>query len=106
VRPGEEAAFRAAAANTASRLALIPQPAPLGYGHAIKGARQFAGERPFLHLIGDHAYVSELTSGDSPSRCAQQLGAVAEAENCALAADCESLLRLLGYTAEVEITAA
>ena len=41
------------------------------------------GDRPFLHLVGDHVYVSELTNGDSLSHCAQQLVAVAEAESCA-----------------------
>ncbi len=86
VRPGEETAFRAAAGTTASRLELIPQPEPLGYGHAIKCARKFVGDRPFLHLVGDHVYVSDMTGGDSPRRCAQQLVAVAEAENCAVSA--------------------
>lgn len=86
VRPGDEAAFRAAAGNTASRLELIPQPAPLGYGHAIKCARGFVSDRPFLHLVGDHVYVSDMAGGDSPRRCAQQLVAVAEAENCAVSA--------------------
>ena len=73
-RPGDQAAFHAAAGSTALRLDLIPQPASFGYGHAIK--------------------------------CVRQLVADAEVENCAVSADCESLLRRLGYTAKVEITAA
>jgi UTP--glucose-1-phosphate uridylyltransferase len=85
VRPGDEAAFRAAAGSAASRLELIPQPAPLGYGHAIKCGRAFVGDEPFLHLVGDHLYVSEA-GGENPQRCASQLVAVAAAENCAVSA--------------------
>jgi UTP--glucose-1-phosphate uridylyltransferase len=85
VRPGEEAAFRTAAGTSASRLELIPQPEPLGYGHAIQCGRSFAADEPVLHLVGDHLYVSE-DAGAAPRRCAQQLVAVAEAENCAVSA--------------------
>jgi UTP--glucose-1-phosphate uridylyltransferase len=81
VRPGDEAAFRAAAGNAASRLELIPQAEPRGYGHALKTARGFVGDEPFLHLVGDHLYVSE-----AGTRCAAQLVAVAEAESCAVSA--------------------
>jgi UTP--glucose-1-phosphate uridylyltransferase len=81
VRPDDEAAFRTAAGDGPSRLELIPQPAPLGYGHAIQCARGFVGDEPFLHFVSDHLHVS-----DSDRRCAQQLVAVAEAENCAVSA--------------------
>jgi UTP--glucose-1-phosphate uridylyltransferase len=81
VRPGEEAAFRAAAGSTASRLELIPQPEPLGYGNAVSVARDFIDDEPFLHFVGDHLYVS-----DTDRRCGQQLVAVAEAEQCSVSA--------------------
>ena len=81
VRPGEEAAFRAAAGRAPSRLELIPQAEPLGYGHAVKTSRSFVGDEPFLHFVGDHLYVSS-----SGQRCAAQLVAVAEQENCAVSA--------------------
>lgn len=81
VRPGDEAAFRAAAGDGASRLELIPQHEPQGYGHAIRSARSFLADEPFLHLVGDHLPVS-----DAPARCAAQLVAVAEAEDCAVSA--------------------
>lgn len=81
VRPGDEAAFRAAAGDGASRLELIPQPEPRGYGHAIRCARSFLADEPFLHLVGDHLPVS-----DAAGRCAEQLVAVAEAEDCAVSA--------------------
>ena len=81
VRPGDEAAFRAAAGTAASRLELIPQPEPLGYGNAIRTARRFIDGEAFLHFVGDHLYVS-----DADRRCGQQLVAVAEAEQCSVSA--------------------
>jgi UTP--glucose-1-phosphate uridylyltransferase len=81
VRPGDEALFGAAAGKSPTRLELIPQPEPLGYGHAVCCAHRFVGDEPFLHFVGDHLYVS-----DSSLRCAQQLVAVAEAEECAVSA--------------------
>jgi UTP--glucose-1-phosphate uridylyltransferase len=81
VRPGDEAAFRAAAGSAASRLELIAQPEPLGYGNAVSVARDFIDDEPFLHCVGDHLYVS-----DSDRRCGQQLVAVAEAEQCSVSA--------------------
>ena len=81
VRPGDEAAFRAAAGSAASRLELIPQPEPLGYGNAVSVARDFIDDEPFLHFVGDHLYVS-----DSDRRCGQQLVAVAEVEQCSVSA--------------------
>jgi UTP--glucose-1-phosphate uridylyltransferase len=81
VRPGDESAFRAAAGGAASRLELLPQAEPLGYGNAIQTAREFVGDEPFLHFVGDHLYVS-----DADTRCAQQLVAIAEVEDCAVSA--------------------
>ena len=81
VRPGDEAAFRAAAGLAASRLELIPQSEPLGYGNAVSVARDFIDDEPFLHFVGDHLYVSDIDR-----RCGQQLVAVAEAEACSVSA--------------------
>jgi UTP--glucose-1-phosphate uridylyltransferase len=81
VRPGDEAAFRVAAGSVASRLELIPQPEPLGYGNAVSVARDYLDDEPFLHCVGDHLSVS-----DSDRRCGQQLVAVAEAEQCSVSA--------------------
>jgi UTP--glucose-1-phosphate uridylyltransferase len=105
VRPGDEAAFRAAAGGSPSRLELIPQQEPRGYGHAIKSGRRFLADEPFLHLVGDHLAVSDLAVGNlatsdvgggeaaardhgggASRRCAEQLVAVAEAEACAVSA--------------------
>ena len=81
VCPGDQAAYQAAAGDQASRLQFVVQLQPLGYGHAVWCAREFAGAAPFLLLVGDHLYVS-----GSPKRCAQQVVEAASAENCAVSA--------------------
>jgi UTP--glucose-1-phosphate uridylyltransferase len=81
IGPGDQAAFAAAAGAHARRLQFIGQSAPLGYGHAVGCARDFAGNAPFLLLVGDHLYLS----GGS-KRCAQQLVEIAAAENCSVSA--------------------
>jgi UTP--glucose-1-phosphate uridylyltransferase len=88
IRPGDEAAFREAAGSAASRLELIPQPTPAGYGDALCQARAFVGEEPFLHFVGDHLYVSdaEKVSDGEAATCSKQLVAVAEAEECCVSA--------------------
>ena len=88
IRPGDEAAFREAAGPAASRLELIPQPTPAGYGDALCQARAFVGEEPFLHFVGDHLYVSdaEKVSDGEAATCSKQLVALAEPEECCVSA--------------------
>jgi UTP--glucose-1-phosphate uridylyltransferase len=63
------------------RLRFAIQPEPQGYGHAVWCAREFAADRPFLLLLGDHLYLSA-----EERRCARQVIDLATAENCAVAA--------------------
>lgn len=81
VCPGDQAAYAAAAAGTGGRLNFVEQSTPLGYGHAVSCAGEFAGKQPFLLLVGDHLYVSR-----NQKRCAQQLVEIAAAENTAVSA--------------------
>ncbi len=81
VCPGDQAAYTAAAAGPGARLEFVEQTAALGYGHAVLSARDFAGNAPFLLLVGDHLYVS-----GGAKRCAQQLVEIAQAENAAVSA--------------------
>jgi len=81
VSPGDEAAYRAAAGVHAGRVQFVEQPKPLGYGHAVHCARGFAGDQPFLLLVGDHLYVTR-----EAKNCAQQLVEAARAEACAVSA--------------------
>ena len=65
-----------------NKLSFAVQEEALGYGHAVCCARDFAGEDPFLLLLGDHLYVSHLTG----TRCAQQILTLAAQEQSAVAA--------------------
>ncbi len=92
VCPGDEEAYRAAAGPLSARLVFIQQREPLGYGHALLCARNWAGSLPFLHMVGDHLYVSR----DSV-RCARQLVTIADTEACAVSAVQSTRERLLPY---------
>ena len=81
VSPGDEASYARVAGDHAGRLRFVPQEKPLGYGHAVLCARDFVSQDPFLHLVGDHLYISRTEKG-----CAQQLAEVAEAQSCAVSA--------------------
>jgi UTP--glucose-1-phosphate uridylyltransferase len=79
----------------------IAQPRPLGYGHAIYCARDFVGSDPFLHMVGDHLYVS----AGKPS--AAQVVDIAQAEECSVSgvqATRESLLAQFGAVAGHRLT--
>jgi len=79
VRPGDETAYAQWAGG--HRLAFVEQREPLGYANAVLCARDFTGNEPFLHLVGDHLYVS-----NGVSNCAQELVDLAAAEGCAVSA--------------------
>jgi UTP--glucose-1-phosphate uridylyltransferase len=49
--------------------------------HAVASAAKFTGDDAFLLLVGDHLYLSHTGQG-----CAEQLVAIARAENCAVSA--------------------
>jgi len=92
VAPGDQAPYAKSASGHAGRLCFISQEQPLGYGHAVYCARDFVGDAPFLHLVGDHLHVSR----DDES-CARQLVKVAQAEDCAVSAVQATRENLLPY---------
>ena len=81
IAPGDQAAYAEAAGEYAARLCFVEQDEPRGYGHALAVARDFTGGGAFLHLVGDHVYLSR-----GPLRCAQQVLELARAEGCAVSA--------------------
>jgi len=81
VAPGDELEYASVVGDHAGRLRFVHQEEPLGYAHAVACAREFVGEDPFLHLLGDHVYVSGIAKD-----CAQQLVETAEAEDSAISA--------------------
>jgi UTP--glucose-1-phosphate uridylyltransferase len=50
------------------RLHFAEQHTPEGFGHAVYQAKKFVGDEPFLLLLGDHVYISDVKD-----RCARQL---------------------------------
>jgi UTP--glucose-1-phosphate uridylyltransferase len=50
------------------RLHFAEQHTPEGFGHAVYQAKKFVGDDPFLLLLGDHVYISDVKD-----RCARQL---------------------------------
>ncbi|MBV8069288.1 MAG: NTP transferase domain-containing protein [Acidobacteriaceae bacterium] len=92
VSPGNQDPYARAAEDRAVRF--VEQSEPLGYAHALNCARSFTKDDSFLHLVGDHLYVS--SNGSSATR---KLLDVAEEEECAVSAvqsTRESLLPLYG----------
>ena len=81
IAPGDQAAYAEAAGEYAARLCFVEQDEPRGYGHALAVAHDFTGGGAFLHLVGDHVYLSR-----GPLRCAQQVLELARAEGCAVSA--------------------
>src|SRR6185295_3089255 len=50
------------------RLYFAEQHTPEGFGHAVYQAKKFVGDEPFLLLLGDHVYISDIKD-----RCARQI---------------------------------
>jgi UTP--glucose-1-phosphate uridylyltransferase len=96
VWPGDETRYSQVAGSHGGAVRFIAQPQPLGYGHAIWCAREFVGRDPFLHMVGDHLYVS------TAKPCAQRLVELAGTEDCSVSGvqpTRESLLPRFGTVA-------
>jgi len=79
VAPGDEAACGEAAGDAGIEVEMLVQERARGYGHAILTAREFVGGEPFLHMVGDHLWVSGNDAG-----CARQVVDVATRHGCAV----------------------
>jgi UTP--glucose-1-phosphate uridylyltransferase len=92
IDPEDEQAYTKVVGDHRSRIRFIPQIDPKGYGHAIYCARDFIKNEHFLHLVGDHLYVSRSEKG-----CAEQLVEVAKVEACSVSAVQATRETLLGF---------
>jgi UTP--glucose-1-phosphate uridylyltransferase len=88
----DEPGYARVAGEHKACLEFIPQDEPLGYGHAVCCASDFVGRDPFLHLLGDHIYLSR-----SARDCVQQLVRVAEERACSVSAVQRTREHLLPY---------
>jgi UTP--glucose-1-phosphate uridylyltransferase len=97
VFPGDEYTYAQSAGSYANSVTFIPQQEPQGYGHAIHCARSFTKDDPFLHIVGDHLYIS---TGEVPS--ALRIVQLAQHERCSVSGvrlTRESLLSHFGTVA-------
>jgi UTP--glucose-1-phosphate uridylyltransferase len=92
VAPGDADAYAAVAESSDAEIRFIEQPDPRGYGDAILRARDFTGDEPFLHLVGDHIYVS-----DSEKSCTELVVEAALVQDCAVSAVQVTREHLLPY---------
>lgn len=81
IQAGDEKAYSQVAGEHSGRLHFVQQEQSLGYGHALYSAKDFLSGDPFLHLVGDHLYVSRTKKG-----CAQHLVEVAANNSCSVSA--------------------
>lgn len=81
IRPGDEENYRRAAGHAIGSLRFVHQDRPLGYADALLRAESFVGDDPFLHLVGDHLYLSGTTQS-----CAAQLVDMAQRHQCPVSA--------------------
>jgi len=65
VSPGDEEPYSKLVCEDSVRLTFIPQRAPRGYADAVSCARDFVGNEPFLHFVGDHIYVGPESGGSA-----------------------------------------
>jgi UTP--glucose-1-phosphate uridylyltransferase len=77
------------------RLSFAEQHTPEGFGHAVYQAKKFVGDEPFLLMLGDHIYISDIKD-----RCARQIIRIYEQYMCdavtAVQPTIEKLLHLFG----------
>ena len=90
--PGDEQSYSSIAGDHAGRIQFVGQKESLGYGHAVYCSKSFVGNDPFLHLVGDHLYVSRTEQG-----CAQQLVQFATTQECSVSAVQATRENLLPY---------
>ena len=58
VQPTDIENFEKALGTKKNNITFIPQSNPRGYGHALLAGSSFLNDEAFLHLVGDHLYLS------------------------------------------------
>lgn len=81
VQPGDEIPYGEVIGEHAHGVTFVQQGKQAGYGQALYCAHDFTGRDPFLHLVGDHLYVSR-----SDESCAKHLVEFAGKQECAVSA--------------------
>ena len=69
IAPGQEHLFRSYLSSSQYNIKFIPQSAPKGFGHAVLRSEEYIRDEPFVVMLGDHLYRSNVNR----SSCLQQL---------------------------------
>jgi UTP-glucose-1-phosphate uridylyltransferase/mevalonate kinase len=64
----EDQAYARRLLDVGHRITFLAQDSQEGFGHAVHCAREWVGEEPFLLLLGDHLYASDVDAS-----CARQV---------------------------------
>lgn len=91
IPPGEQEAFGKVSGGHLDRITFIEQKDSRGYGHALHLAKDFCAGEPFLHLVGDHLWVSS----EGGQSCAQRLVKAASEHECSISTVKETREHLL-----------
>ena len=94
VPAGSSEAYQATVGETGSRAVFIEQSEPNGYAQAILAARDFVGDQPFLHLVGDHFYLADK---QPPSTLVESLIGTFQQHQCSVSAVQSTRESLLPY---------
>lgn len=81
IQPDDEANYRAAAGSAIGAIRFLHQERPIGYADALVQAESFCGDDAFLHLVGDHLYLTAAATS-----CAAQLVEIAKKHECPVSA--------------------
>ncbi len=81
INPEDMQAYSDACLQYLNMITFLPQNQRTGYGQAMLCAKEFVGNDFFLHLVGDHLYVSRTNI-----RSAKHLISIAELNNCSVSA--------------------
>lgn len=82
INPETQTAYRDAAGTYKDRLTFVSQSSlGPGYGQAILSCKEYVGQEPFLHMVGDHLCFSR-----GQKRCAAQLCEIASQQECSISA--------------------
>lgn len=99
IAEGETPRFEPLRQGRESEVVLIEQKGPPGYVNALMAARDFAGNEPFLHMVGDHFYLGHQ---EPAWKLAEQLIATFRQEGSSVSAvqpTRESMLPFFGAVA-------
>jgi len=81
IPPGEQEAYERAVPDQLGRIHFVAQQQLSGYAGAVGCAKAFLARDPFLHLVGDHVYISS-----SGKTWAARLVEIASAQECSVSA--------------------